>query len=428
MDELKNTVTALTGAINRFMEQIKSVEGRLTNIETTLHDDALGRVMSRLVQLEGTLLDTVRPVETISRPLQRPQTVDDLKDISRLPDSVKELRVFDGNPTQYISWVHSVESILKDFDIVREKPIYRAIVQSIRQKVVGAADTALVSYNVFDSSWDEIKKVLSLHYADKRDIQTLEHQLNQLSQGSSPVEEFYATVNHQLSLIVNKLKTESYGAETVKALVETYRNRSLDIFIRGLKPDLSRMIIIQKPKTLPEAYSACLELQNLTMRNNILYAKTSSWKTNSIPADMVNRPSPSRPPKPMAMRSSNKWQRDFRPRNFNYDRNLSHERANGHGSNSRPALPPRYPVTKYEPMDVDRTVQSRQVNYMNNPVMAVKRSSSEPYSNGKQPRLYNIETSTDDIVANEVSAGRTNSEEPSGEVNFMKEGHLAYLT
>ena len=78
-------------------------------------------------------------------PLQQPRTEDDLKDISRLPDSVKEFQAFDGSPTQYISWIHSVEIVLKDFDIVKHKPIYRAIVQSIRQKVVGVVDTALIS-------------------------------------------------------------------------------------------------------------------------------------------------------------------------------------------------------------------------------------------------------------------------------------------
>ena len=278
MEELKTTVITMTGAINRFMEQIKSVEARIGTIEASLSNNALGQVLSRLEHLENRQ-DVTYVSEEGS--LQRPRTETDLKDISRLPDSVKELRTFEGNPTQYVSWVHSVETILKDFEIVKEKPIYRAIIQSVRQKIVGAADTALVSYNVFDSDWAEIKRILSLHYADKRDIQTLEHQLNQLSQGNSTVDEFYSTVNHQLSLIINKLKTESYSEETIKALVGTYRNRSLDIFIRGLKPDLSRMIIIQRPGTLPEAYSACLELQNLTMRNNIIYARTKPYESVS---------------------------------------------------------------------------------------------------------------------------------------------------
>ena len=67
------------------------------------------------------------------------------------------------------------------------------------------AEAALISYKVCDNNWNEIKGFLFVHYADKRDIQTLEHQLRQLPRGSSEMDEFYASVNHQLALIINKL-------------------------------------------------------------------------------------------------------------------------------------------------------------------------------------------------------------------------------
>lgn len=44
--------------------------------------------------------------------------------------------------------------------------------------------------------------------------------------------------------------------------------RVLDVFIRGLNGDMSRMLLIQRPRTLPETYSACLEIQNVDFRNN----------------------------------------------------------------------------------------------------------------------------------------------------------------
>lgn len=423
MEELKITVTNLTGAINRFVEQIKSVEARIGAVEVSLSNDALGQVLSRLERLENGQAAAVGNVMDEGC-LQRPRTEADLKDISRLPDSVKELRTFEGNPTQYVSWVHSVETILKDFEIVKDKPIYRAIIQSVRQKIVGAADTALVSYNVFDSDWVEIKRILSLHYADKRDIQTLEHQLNQLSQGTSTVDEFYSTVNHQLSLIINKLKTESYSEETIKALVGTYRNRSLDIFVRGLKPDLSRMIIIQRPGTLPEAYSACLELQNLTMRNNIIYAKNKHHE--SVSTEKTHRPGPSGPPKSFHMRSG--WQnQSSRPRTWqNYNNNSNFQTERYHDYN-RPALPPRYPAIKHEPMDVDRTIQSRRVNYINHPRAAEKRGAFEMNTNSKQPKLYHVETfSGDDQITENGLEENTSQNETQGEINFMGEGLQAY--
>lgn len=240
MEDLKTSVKELTGAVNLILDQLRGFEGRIALLE-----NAGANATS----------DAGEPVRVTETPLVGPRTESDLKDISRLPDCVKELQVFDGNPTQYVSRIHTVEGILQDFKIVRGKPIYRAILQHIRQKIRGNADTALISYNIFADDWEAMKKCLSLHYADKRDIRTLEHQLNQLAQKGSKLDEFYATVNHQFSLLINKIKTETYSQETVNALVETYRNRALDVFIRGLNGDLSRMLIVQKPRTFPDPCS-----------------------------------------------------------------------------------------------------------------------------------------------------------------------------
>lgn len=145
-------------------------------------------------------------------------------------------------------WIHD--------QIVKNKPVYRATLQSIRQKIRGTAN-AIITYNIFHDDWIAIKKCLLLHYADKRDMRTLEHQLSNLRQSQSSIDDFYASVNHQFSLIINKLKTESYLAETPGVLVETYRNRALDVFVRGLNGELSKLLMIQKLSTLPEEYTLC---------------------------------------------------------------------------------------------------------------------------------------------------------------------------
>lgn len=160
MDSLTQKITELTGMVNLLMQQIKANESRIKELERPL-----GLTTS----------------DQVEEPLRGPSMEDDLRDIGRLPDSVKELQTFEGEPSQYVSWVHAVEGILRDYAIVRNKPIYRAILKSIRGKVRGRADTALISYNIFDDDWPSIKRCLSLHYADKRDVRTLEHQLGQLS-------------------------------------------------------------------------------------------------------------------------------------------------------------------------------------------------------------------------------------------------------
>lgn len=419
MEEMKVSITTLTGAVNQLLQQVKLIETRLCKIE---QGNNMAELSRRLEQIERQEHSNSDSIEVVASTLQVPRTEEDLKSICRLPDSVKELRTFDGNPLQYVSWVHSVEMVLKDFEIVRDKPIYRSIIQSIRQKVVGEADAALVSYNVFEADWTEIKKILSLHYADKRDVQTLEHQLNQLSQGSSKVDEFYSTVNHQLSLIINKLKTESYSEETINALIATHRNRALDIFIRGLTPELSRMVIIQRPKTLPEAYSACLELQNLTMRNNILHPKVNVRINTQQP--IQNRAAvPPRPPKPYL---NNNRASNFR-HNVWQDRNSGYQHHN-FNPNYRPSPFPRQQQIKPEPMEVDRSIQTRRINYINRPKPAEKRSASEMYNKDKQARLFHLDLDQSDVDNTPQEEVGNTLDDSVGEQNFMEEGHQVFLT
>lgn len=77
-------------------------------------------------------------------PLRVPATVEELIEIGKLPNCVKDPQTFEGDPTQYIPWVHNVESILIYNNIVRHKPIYRTIIQAIRRrKCKGGADAHL---------------------------------------------------------------------------------------------------------------------------------------------------------------------------------------------------------------------------------------------------------------------------------------------
>lgn len=413
MDQIQETIRQLTGAINAQIELVKTIDHRLQEVEKRLATPPTSSTQN------GTL--------------QAPRNEAELKEIWKLPDSVRELQPFDGNPVHYISWIHTVEDILKDHEIVRGKPIYRAILQSIRSKIRGPADTALISYNIFSDDWPAIKKCLSLHYADKRDVRTLEHQLNLLQQGNMSLDEFYANVNHQFSLIVNKVKTEDYSSETIKVLIETYRNRALDVFVRGLNGDLSKMLMIQKPQTLPEAYSSCLEIQNLNFRN---VAIRKPHLSNSVTAPInqffsynpnYNKQSKA-PPRPAQQVTSR-----------NLPLNQKNEAYNiQHGKNVSPPprpIQPKPPV----PMEVDKSLQTRQIDYINRP--GYNQSHYRRYNNSenyprKQQRVIILETEdepsyedyveTRDDEISEECLQEVDDENP--ELNFMTEASLAFHT
>lgn len=186
LTKFDTTLTALLGQMANVKEDIKKVSDKVAALESVREKES--------------------PVIAQPKPLTPARNEYELKEISKLPDCVKELQVFEGEFDNYASWIGRAKAILKDYQIIKDRPIYRSIVLHIRQKIRGNAETALISYNVLDDDWHKIKRILTLHYADKRDLRTLEHQMGQISQGMKTVDAFYTAVNNHFALIVRSLK------------------------------------------------------------------------------------------------------------------------------------------------------------------------------------------------------------------------------
>lgn len=114
--------------------------------------------------------------------------------------------------------------------------------------------------------WERIAKCLTAHYADKRDLGTLEYQMTMLVQRNDSISEFYQKVYEHLSLILNKLNAMEMGDESVDVLTASYKEKALDTFIRGLKGDFPRLLSIREPTDLPQALYLCQKLQNIDYR------------------------------------------------------------------------------------------------------------------------------------------------------------------
>lgn len=65
-------------------------------------------------------------------------------------------------------------------------------------------------------------------------------------------------VNNKFSLILNNLRNGDREPVVVNALIETYRDKALDVFISGVNGDCARVLLVRNPRTLPEACSFCL--------------------------------------------------------------------------------------------------------------------------------------------------------------------------
>ena len=189
-------------------------------------------------------------------------------DLDKVPDVVKCLREFSGNPAEFNSWKKSVDRVLSVYQDKIGTAKYFGILHTIRNKIVGSADAALESYNI-PLNWTAICKCLTLHYADKRDLSTLEYQMKNLIQNNNQtVEDFHRTVCKHLSLILNKIGCMELGRESERLMTKLYRDKALDTFIRGLRGDLSRLLGMKEPSDLPSALHLCLKLENQSYRSN----------------------------------------------------------------------------------------------------------------------------------------------------------------
>lgn len=188
----------------------------------------------------------------------------DLSGLDKIPDVVNSLREFSGNSNEYGSWKKSVERILNYFEPLKGTTKYYGILNVVRNKIVGNADSALEAYST-PLNWDRIVKCLNLHYSDKRDLSTLEYQMTTMVQRGS-IRQFYEEVNRHLSMILNKISAMYTNEEALEAMTNAYRDKALDTFIRGLKGDLPRLLSTREPTDLQHALHLCMKLENMNYR------------------------------------------------------------------------------------------------------------------------------------------------------------------
>lgn len=316
-------------------------------------------------QLRNAPQGTQSPSESVLKKLQTPHIL-------------RDLPCYDGNPIKLHQFLRAIDNIIPVLEEARGTPMYNVWMQSIRSKITGDADTVLELYGT-DLSWYEIKTNLVTHYSDKRDEVSLTRDLFKLSQVGT-VEEFYGKVSNIISLLLNQLcLNELNGAiRTSKKLF--YQEIGLKVFLAGLKEPLGPIIRAQAPSSMREALRLCSEESNYNYVRN-------PFKTHTPPV----------PPKPQHQTTSNPQfkfpqhppkQQFFqptpfpshshpppRPFNFNATNNTFRKYTNPNLFTPQRQQPPTQnsfaprfnPQSKPVPMEVDPSIRSRKINYMNRP-------------------------------------------------------------
>lgn len=353
------------------------------------------------------------PIPNVPRPAPR-YAIDanvGFLDRGKIPSIIKDLPDFNGNARDLSTWILDVEDCLELFNDFRDSYEYHLVMKTVRRKIKNEANDILISNNT-PNDWSEIKDVLRLYYADKRDLMTLDNQLKVMSRRpQETIETYYSRVREMITLISSAISTDETWKGHEAALIKLYNMMALDTFIRGLGEPLSLFCKNYKPKSLASAYHYCVEFLNLN-------ARSAPFKSNPlapIPAPRGNIPVP--PPRPVPTNRYHPNAPPPPPRNHYqpppvnfrqpYPVQTNHQTPfQTHSHNKQPYSfqtqhqPPFRPQNtnvfapnrtfyqqqpKPEPMDIDKSIQSRMLNYGNRPNFKTARPTSESMQANNPP-------------------------------------------
>jgi len=379
-------------------------------------------------KLSGLVKEIIKPNNDFSQYTDQTikrELAHNLSELDKIPDIVRSLREFSGNKSEYSSWKKSVARVLKIYEGRIGSPKYYGIILAIRNKITGQADAVLESYNT-PLDWTAISKCLTSHFADKRDLKTLEYQLYALAQGNNTIVEFYQTVYQQLSLILNQVSNMDVSQETIQSLTTMYREKALDTFVRGLNGNLAQLLAIKEPHDLGHALHLCSLLENQTTRNNQTPKNIYSGKPPTLPPRthqpfrMVGAKQNFHPhlyhnPKQMQVVAATGKFPFTQTTQPNYYNQANSDQARQLTPYISPTPPPR-PQPKAVPMEVDQSIRSRHINYMNKPAnndYSGKRplSTSNVQNTSKMPRQFHIQTESETTTQQETQKDTTSAEQ-----------------
>jgi hypothetical protein len=295
-----------------------------------------------------------------------PVNLDAIIRASQIPDTIKYLPVFrgdSGNPRELYGFLNTVERTLTLYQNLVQEPIYNVWITYIYNKVQGPAKEQLeVSHTPI--VWAKIRQKLLDLYGDNRDLSSFTQKIPYLKQGNKTVEQFYTECSNLLADINAKITLDINNLGHEQAIMRVINRMTTDAFIDGLNQPYSSFTRNANPADLPSAYRLALH-QTLGERRKGERINLNRPVSSNLPQgrSFQNPPRPSNLPRsnnfptfPRTNYFPNSPQANIAtpPRNFpNYPRFYP----------QNPTLPPRQP--RPVPMEVDRSIRSNQIQYMN---------------------------------------------------------------
>lgn len=184
--------------------------------------------------------------------------LDELINGSRIPDTIKLIPTYAGDPKTLSSWISSVDTTLDLYATIRNTNIYNIWVAQIRNKIVGEANDALNSSHT-PRGWNEIKSTLIEFFGDKRDLSTLNQKISHLHQGKKSLEVYYHECTNLLTDITAKIILDPQNDGHTEHILRYIRDMIKDAFVDGMAEPYSAYTRNFRPTTLIEAYHCAKE-------------------------------------------------------------------------------------------------------------------------------------------------------------------------
>lgn len=356
------------------------------------------------LQLERLQRENTGPSSALQ--LASPPVTSARFDPSRVPDAIKMIVPYNGNPKLLSSWISSVESKLNfskqlcptPEDEADALPLWYSI---IRDKIVDKANDALLQ-NSTPCEWAAIKSLLKNRFGDKRDLSTILNKLPYLQQKTRSVEEFYAECDEILSDVRAKVIADDDLKPCANNIIDTYETMITTAFIDGLHDPISALTRTSKPTTLYSAYQHALEQDSAAKR------QTERRKLNQKPLGTIQRPVPFQsqptpngrwnqfPPSSNRFYQNQSFGQRTMPSNSNpaqrpnyYQTNSQYQNQNPSPFQSKNYSPNSQPQIKKEPpsqTNVRRFIPSNQVHFQEHELQTEEVSDETfEYQNSQEP-------------------------------------------
>lgn len=180
----------------------------------------------------------------------------------RIPDAIRFLPVYEGNPKALKEFIANVEEILIIIKGTEMTSYGKMLLRAIRNKIEGKANEALLSSGTA-LVWHDIKQNLINTFSDKRDESTLLYELHSLSLQNLSVTKLFETITEIKTSLFNQVENQDLPSAVATAKKEAFNQICLNTFVAGIKGPLGSFIRSAKPTSLIDAYESAIKERNI---------------------------------------------------------------------------------------------------------------------------------------------------------------------